>query len=148
MANRVRLSQSVAWQAVGLGNFLRRLSTLGNVLLRHWSLRAFRSSDQDGRPSGDPAIFQLSEVSEQNSKVVPGSVGSYRSVIGRQAELEGTTTSCQGESAPGSRHGSTPLEQGDTKTMKTDKKGAANASRLDRLALQEPDYDALVWAAL
>ena len=127
VANRVRLSLFVL--AYNLGNFLRpAVSAQGRQAL----VAAERAgeADQDGRPSGAALpVVDLSVVRDVGSStVVRGSVGSYRPVIAGAKLREGTTTILPrgGERSRESaclQCGFTPLA-GDTRTMKTDKKGA------------------------
>ena len=86
VANRVRLSLFVL--AYNLGNFLRR-SCLPMVAAERAG-----QADQDGRPSGAalPAIDLSVIRGVGSSTVVPGSVGSYRSVIAGAKLRESTTT--------------------------------------------------------
>ena len=144
VANRVRLSLFVL--AYNLGNFLRRLCLPKAV--KHWSLRSVQVKlIKIGRPSGAalPAI-DLSVVRDVGSStVVPGSVGSYRPVIAGAKLREGTTTILPrgGERSRESaclQCGFTPLA-GDTRTTKTDKKGALRLQThllLDRPAIEWP----------
>ena len=86
-------------------------------------------ADQDGRPSGTALpVVDLSVVRDVGSStVVPGSVGSYRPVIAGAKLREGTTTILPREGERSRELAClqcafTPLA-GDTRTMKTDKKG-------------------------
>ena len=104
-------------------------------------------ADQDGRPSGAalPAIDLSAVRGVGSSTVVPGSVGSYRPVIAGAKLREGTTTILPrgGERSRESaclQYAFTPLA-GDTRTMKTDKKGALRLQThllSDRLAIDWP----------
>ena len=91
VANRVRLSVFIL--AYNLGNFLRRLCLPEAV--KHWSLRSVQVKliKMGGRfvRHARRLVFQLSEVSVPR-RFVPGSVGSYRSVIASAKLREGTTT--------------------------------------------------------
>ena len=104
-------------------------------------------ADQDGRPSG--AALPVGDLSVirgvGSSTVVPRSVGSYRPFIDGAKLREGTTTILPrgGERSRESlclQCGFTPLA-GDTRTMKTDKKGALRLQThllLDRLEIDWP----------
>ena len=80
-----------------------------------------------------------------SSKVVPGSVGSYRPVIAGAKLREGTTTILprggeRSRESPCLQCAFTPLA-GDTRTMKTDKKGALRLQThllSDRPAIEWP----------
>ena len=91
VANRVRLSVFVL--AYNLGNFLRRLCLPKAV--KHWSLRSVQVKliKMGGRLVRHSRwlIFQLIR-GVGSSKVVRGSVGSYRPVIAGAKLREGTTT--------------------------------------------------------
>ena len=87
-------------------------------------------ADQDGRPSGAALpVVDLSVVrGVGSSTVVRGSAGSYRPVIAGAKLREGTATILprggeRSRESPCLQCGFTPLA-GDTRTMKTDKKGA------------------------
>ena len=144
VANRVRLSLFVL--AYNLGNFLRRLCLPKAV--KHWSLRSVQVKliKMGGRLVRHSRwlIFQLSR-GVGSSTVVPGSAGSYRPVIAGAKLRESTTTilprggECSRES-PCLQCGFTPLA-GDTRTTKTDKKGALRLQThllLDRPAIDWP----------
>ena len=118
-------------------------------------------ADQDGGPSGAALpVVDLSVIrGVGSSTVVPGSVGSYRPVIAGAKLREGTTTILPrgGERSRESaclQCGITPLA-GDTRTMKTDKKGGSRQEShplLDRPAIDWPcrtqiSCHHLVWAA-
>ena len=104
-------------------------------------------ADQDGRPSGAARpVVDLSVVrGVGSSTVVRGSVGSYRPVIAGAKLREDATTILPrgGERSKESaclQCGFTPLA-GDTRTMKTDKKGALRLQThllLDRPAIDWP----------
>ena len=104
-------------------------------------------ADQDGRPSGAALpVVDLSVVrGAGSSTVVPGSAGSYRPVIAGAKLREGTTTILprggeRSRESPCLQCGFTPLA-GDTRTMKTDKKGALRLQThllLDRPAIDWP----------
>ena len=104
-------------------------------------------ADQDGRPSGAARpVVDLSVIrGVGSSTVVPGSVGSYRPVIAGAKLREGTTTILprggeRSRESPCLQCGFTPLA-GDTRTMKTDKKGALRLQThllLDRPAIDWP----------
>ena len=104
-------------------------------------------ADQDGRPSGAALpVVDLSVVRDVGSStVVPGSVGSYRPVIAGAKLREGTTTILprggeRSRESPCLQCAFTPLA-GDTRTMKTDKKGALRLQThllLDRPAIDWP----------
>ena len=143
VANRVRLSLFVL--AYNLGNFLRRLCLPKAV--KHWSLRSVQVKliKMGGRLVRHSRwlIFQLSEVSAP-STVVPGSAGSYRPVIAGAKLREGTTTILPRgralQESPCLQCAFTP-RAGDTRTMKTDKKGALRLQThllLDRPAIDWP----------
>ena len=144
VANRVRLSLFVL--AYNLGNFLRRLCLPKAV--KHWSLRSVQVKlIKMGRPSGAalPAIDLSVVRGVGSSTVVRGSVGSYRPVIAGAKLREGTTTILprggeRSRESPCLQCGFTPLA-GDTRTMKTDKKGALRLQThllLDRPAIDWP----------
>ena len=141
VANRVRLSLFVQpWELPSPA-----VSAQGGQAL----VAAERAgqADQDGRSSGVArASTDLSVVrGVGSSTVVPGSVGSYRPVIAGAKLREGTTTILPrgGERSRESaclQCGFTPLA-GDTRTIKTDKKGALRLQThplLDRLAIDSP----------
>ena len=91
VANRVRLSLFVL--AYNLGNFLRRLCLPKAV--KHWSLRSVQAKliKMGGRLVRHSRRLDLSVIrGVGSSTVVPGSVGSYRSVIAGAKLREGTTT--------------------------------------------------------
>ena len=142
VANRVRLSLFVL--AYNLGNFLRRLCLPKAV--KHWSLRSVQVKlIKMGGPSGAalPAIDLSAVRGVGSSTVIPGSVGSYRPVIAGAKLREGTTTVLPrgGERSKGSaclQCAFTPLA-GDTRTMKTDKKGALRLQT--HLLLDSPAID-------
>ena len=103
-------------------------------------------ADQDGRPSGAalPAVDLSVIRGIGSSTVVPGSVGSYRSVIdGAKLRENATTILLRGRALQGVSLSSMrfhPLA-GDTRTMKTDKKhGSRQESHLllDRPAIDWP----------
>ena len=143
MANRVRLSLFVL--AYNLGNFLRRLCLPKAV--KHWSLRSVQVKliKMGGRlvRHSRRLIFQLSEVS------VPRRL--FQGVLDRigrlsPAKLRESTTTILPRGGECSREslylqcGFTPLA-GDTRTMKTDKKGALRLQThllLDRPAIDWP----------
>ena len=102
-------------------------------------------ADQDGRPSGTalPAISLSAVRGVGSSTVVPGSVGSYRPVIAGAKLREGTTTILprggeRSRESPCLQCGFTPLP-GDSRTMKTDKKGALRLQT--HLLLDRPEID-------
>ena len=144
VANRVRLSLFVL--AYNLGNFLRRLCLPKAV--KHWSLRSVQVKliKMGGRLVRHSRwlIFQfVRDVG--SSTVVPGSVGSYRPVIAGPKLREGTTTILprggeRSRESPCLQCAFTPLA-GDTRTMKTDKKGALRLQThllSDRPAIEWP----------
>ena len=101
-------------------------------------------ADQDGRPSGAalPAIDLSVVRGVGSSKVVRGSVGSYRPVIAGAKLREGTTTMLpRGRALQGVGLSSMRFHPigGGPKTMKTDKKGGSRREShplLDRPAIE------------
>ena len=113
----------------------------------HW-LRDSKEADRDwGKRNVYTGVALPPEGKDlrHDHRVVPGSVGSYRPVIAGAKLREGTTTILprggeRSRESPCLQCGFTPLA-GDTRTMKTDKKGALRLQThllSDRPAIEWP----------